>query len=406
MRGDALSTAKTCGPDRASRLDAIVLSPRIVRVAAGDAALGALIAQMVRISIDGLPLMFSLEGRAFAHSRRLSADGQTQRVGTSLRYGAIVLIGIHGLDEGAQRAALGGEDAREFCARLASEARESSNLGDVALVAWAAAELAHERLPDVLARLSDLAERDVRRFTVEWAWLVSALAASERIPAISGLAARGVDQLLAAFSHEAGVFPHRLRPDGRDWRDHVACFADQVYPIQALARHHAAFGSPAALAIANRCAEQICRVQGPAGQWWWHYDARTGAVTEGYPVYSVHQDAMGPMALLDLQEAGGDDHMDAVRLSLRWMALAPEVGRSLIDEERLLIWRKVGRSDPRKLVRGMRIAASRLHPRLRLGLLGGVFPARRIDFECRPYHLGWVLHTWLNPGPHTERRDE
>jgi hypothetical protein len=175
----------------------------------------------------------------------------------------------------------------------------------------------------------------------------------------------------------------------------VACFADQVYPIQALARYHSSFGHAPSLAAANRCAEQICELQGDAGQWWWHYDARNGRVIEGYPVYSVHQDAMGPMALLDIAEAGGANFGDEIRLGVSWMQRAPEVGHSLIDEDQRVIWRKVARREPRKLVRGIRAVASRVREDLRLDLLDPLFPPTVVDYESRPYHLGWVLHTWL-----------
>jgi len=371
-------------------------TPRVARIAAGDATLGTLLEHLIRVSLSGLPRMFRPDGRTFVHSRRLDADGGMRLAGTSIRYGAIVLLGVHGLPEAQQRLILGGEDAKAFCARLIHDSQGSTNLGDVALVTWAAAELAHDLLPRARDRLFQLSERDGELFTVEWAWLVSALSATKRDDTTSGLLARAVDRLLGSFSPEAGVFSHRLRGGKRGWRSHVACFADQVYPIQALARHHAASGHSEGLAAANRCAELICRVQGSAGQWWWHYDARNGRVIEGYPVYSVHQDAMGPMALLDLAEAGGNDHADAIRLGLRWMETAWEVGRSLIDDERAVIWRKVGRTDPAKLVRVARAAASRLHPNLTLDPLDAAFPARKIDFECRPYHLGWVLHSWLN----------
>ena len=86
-----------------------------------------------------------------------------------------------------------------------------------------------------------------------------------------------------------------------------------MYPIQALARLHRSADDPEALAVAGTVAGAICSAQGADGQWWWHYDSRTGAVVEGYPVYSVHQHAMGPMALLDLADAGGDGHLDAIR---------------------------------------------------------------------------------------------
>jgi hypothetical protein len=122
---------------------------------------------------------------------------------------------------------------------------------------------------------------------------------------------------------------------------------------------------------------------------------RTRTVVEGYPVYSVHQDAMAPMALFDLAEAGGDDHLEAIRRGLAWMIDAPEIGRSLIDENETLIWRKVGRSDPRKLVRKLRALARRLDRDSELAWLDRMFPAATVDWESRPYHLAWVLYAFL-----------
>ena len=37
---------------------------------------------------------------------------------------------------------------------------------------------------------------------------------------------------------------------------------------------------------------------------------------------------------------------------------------------------------------------SRVHSGARTPGLDLVFPPRAIDFEDRPYHLGWVLHAW------------
>jgi len=37
------------------------------------------------------------------------------------------------------------------------------------------------------------------------------------------------------------------------------------------------------LATAETVVGVICGAQGAAGQWWWHYDSRTGGVVEGYP---------------------------------------------------------------------------------------------------------------------------
>ena len=92
-------------------------------------------------------------------------------------------------------------------------------------------------------------------------------------------------------------------------------------------------------------------MQGDAGQWWWHYDVRTGGVVEDYPVYSVHQHAMAPMVLLDLREAGGVDHVPAIARGLAWLRTHPETRGELLDDRSGVIWRKVGRREPRKAVR-------------------------------------------------------
>jgi hypothetical protein len=104
---------------------------------------------------------------------------------------------------------------------------------------------------------------------------------------------------------------------------------------------------------------------------------------------------MAPMALHALQEASGQDFGEAVDRGVRWLESAPELhGASLIDEEAGLIWRKVARREPRKLARSLQAAASRLHSGLRFPALDRVLPPRSIDFEDRPYHLGWILHAF------------
>ena len=78
-----------------------------------------------------------------------------------------------------------------------------------------------------------------------------------------------------------------------------------------------------------------------------------------------------------------------------WLAASPELaGGSLIDEGRGVIWRKVARREPGKLSRYLNAGASRVYAPLRVPGLDGLFPARSIDFEDRPYHLGWMLYAW------------
>lgn len=371
-------------------------SPRIASIAALDPVAGRLVEDMLELSLRGLPAMWRPEPRVFGHSLRQRSHGALELVGTSPRYTAIVAIGAAVHSEADQRRALSGATAREIAGTLVPSA-EGAGLGDLALFTWACQATGDPSTAALARLLMDRLEHGVPPGpTVEIAWALSALSALTDSAAAMRTGARVRDALLAADARSVGVFPHQVGTSG-GWRGHVACFADQVYPIQALARWHRATGDRAALEAAARCAAQICALQGDSGQWWWHYDARTGAVIEGYPVYSIHQDAMAPMALLDLLEAGGPDHRAAVARGLRWLEPTPELGRSMLDRERNVIWRKVARREPNKLSRGMRGLVTRFAPRARLRGLDTLFPASVLDAECRPYHFGWLLYSWPRP---------
>lgn len=313
-------------------------------------------------------------------------------VGTSLRYGAIAALGLLRHSDAVQRSVLGGETAHDLITRLAKRLPEVSNIGDTALVCWAAAEAEHGAMDLALQRLAELQEHRASAFVVESAWVVSALVAARRNADVEKSLARARTRLLAARSGR--LYPHVFEGEVSWFRAHVGSFATQVYPIQALARLHRSADDQQALASANSVAESICALQGRAGQWWWHYDARTGGVVEGYPVYTVHQHAMGPMALLDLAEAGGDDHLDSICLGLRWLDSPPESTEALMLENPPITWRKVARNDRRKLVRGLRATSTRLIPGMRLALLDQMFQPGPVDHECRPYEFGWLLMTW------------
>jgi hypothetical protein len=230
---------------------------------------------------------------------------------------------------------------------------------------------------------------------VEVAWSLAALCYGSLGLSQPALAERIARRLLASQDVESDLFAHWPPEVPRSrLRGHVLCFADLVYPTQALSHYYIASGMEEALMAARRCARRMVQLRGPAGQWWWHYDVRTGNVVERYPVYSVHQDGMGPMALLALKQAGGEDYAQAVERSLSWMERAPEIGRSLMDEQAGLIWRKVCRREPGKLSRGLQAAISGAFPSLRMPGLNWLFPPKNVDWESRPYHMGWILHAF------------
>lgn len=345
------------------------------------------VTSMADLSIRGLPPGYVDGEFVFTRRGRQGADGAWTAVpeGRSIRYSAIVALGVATLEEDGQREALGGDSLHDLVGNLVKRLPEVKGLGDAALIAWAAAESGHADLDATLRRLAEL-DTGGQVFTVEASWALAALVAAgadverarERV--LGGLRD---DRLYRHTLGEGSLVPW--------YRAHVGCFADQVYPLQALARLHAATGDPEALRAAEQVARGICEAQGPQGEWWWHYDARSGAVVEGYPVYSVHQLAMAPMALLDLADAGGTAYVAEISKGLDWMVERP----SMVLDELALTWRKEARADPRKIVRGARAAASRVHMGGALGVLDRVYPPTAVDRECRPYELGWLLYAWL-----------
>ena len=365
-----------------------------------------MVGDLVARSCRALPQMYRPDRQEFVQTVRRDppAPGGLRQEGDNLRYGAIVSLGAAWLTVDRQREILAGGTASDLVGVLAQRAVAAVDLGGAALAGWAAAEVRREAPEALFDRLVKEVKRSGAQATVDYAWTLTALLAAQELSDFGTPAEQAAERLLGAQG-DNGIFPHALPAEtlGR-YRAHVGCYADQVYPIQALARYYVATGDPRARDAADRCAAQIVRQQGAAGQWWWHYDLRTGDVVEGYPVYSVHQHAMGPMALFDLYEAGGSEHGAAIARGLSWLRRHPETTDELLDDRSGAIWRKVGRREPRKAVRSIRSVATSLRPRMRVTPLDRIFPPGRVDHECRPYELGWLLYAWLAAGVATGAR--
>lgn len=367
---------------------------RIAQAAAFGAQDG--VRRLLRAAQSGLPLAYDVETGEFAQTVRGAAhlgDVTARREGTSLRYAAIAALGLGRLNLADQRGALVGRTAAELARSVSARAIEQSDPGAVALALWATAEVTGVGDAALLSRLGVVLSSGRPIPTVDLSWIVTAAVATGRRgePVAEAAAAR-----LLRLQGVKGIFPHMSPVDSQNhWRRHVGCFADQVYPIQALARMFQVTGAPALLEAAEATARQLCELQGPEGQWWWHYDARTGDIVERYPVYSVHQHSMAPMALFDLADAGGTDRSTQIVEGLRWLGTHPEVDEDLVVDRPGIIWRKVGRREPAKLVRKLSAVTTSIRPGLHLPGLDTLFPADRVDHECRPYELGWLLYAWL-----------
>jgi hypothetical protein len=383
------------GPAFRDGATAALSSSRLSLMAAHDPDSAALVHRLLHLA--ACVLSQAHVNGTFAHTlaaaRMPDGSWQVRPSGMSPRYGIIAVLGLIRLPEPSQRRILGGAGCHDLVGSLARRLDDCISRADTALLCWAAAETGHGDLPRALERLRALDVTGDPIDVVSASWVVTALVAARPHADVERHLAVARARLLSACD---AVYPHVIGGSGPWFRSHVGSFADQVYPVQALARLHRSADDPQALAVADAVAAAICRTQGGDGQWWWHYDSRTGNVVEGYPVYSVHQHAMAPMALLDLADAGGQRYLEAVCRGLRWLARPPETIEDLVLDEPPLTWRKVSRNDRGKVVRGLRAASTRVRPGLQLRALDRVFRAGSVDHECRPYELGWLLLAWLS----------
>lgn len=331
-------------------------------------------------------------GAALPHTRRF--DGHRGVVsGRNARYGLISLVGLARAKE-----IVGSQDdlVEALWSRIE---RESQTLdvspGDLGLGLWAGAlhgDL-HGFTPE--RAVASLQAHGCVCDSVHLAWLLlgadHVLLECGPSSAAERLAEEAKAALLDLYNSETAVFyRHAPRGPHRTVSRRVACFANQIYPVMALAIHARRTDCPKAADACRSVTARLCELQGKLGQWWWLYDAGTGLVVDGYPVYAVHQDGMAPMALLEARQAGLGDFDSSIQRGLDWLFGANEVHENMILADHAIIRRDVHRRGVGRLARiwrGVSWCAGAHRPR----------PAPtaencEINPECRPYHLGWVLY--------------
>ena len=234
------------------------------------------------------------------------------------------------------------------------------------------------------------------RLGMELGWIVTGLAhhvaaggsASRR----SGCSRAALDQLLVPNrAPSRPVPPLRRAPDG--------AAASRTSPRRSTrcsrSPSSARYGlDDRALAAARATADRLLELQLPDGGWPWLFDAERGTVVERYEVYSVHQDAMAPMALLELSEVTRRRALPRRRGPRA--ALDPRrttsSGADMVDRENGLVLRSIRRRrgpDRLWLAAKTGAVASPACPRR-----GSTARLTELNPTDRPYHFGWVLEAW------------
>lgn len=349
------------------------------------------------IAMVGLSRMFDPAKGLFCYREILTPQG-LMRIGHSVRYTAIALIGL-------RKAAQYNIDSPLNLDLIEKSliANLPAGLGDLGLCLWATSIARSASASDVLDAITfvaDHAEYGALEALdpMELSWLLVGLC--HYIGSVTvhnqrwiDLRDRTVRALMDCFSPATALFsvlaPRATGKMSRRIRRRFSSFATNIYPIYALTVHAEKTGNTENLAEALRAAERLCALQEKDGGWPWMYDISIGQVVDCYPVYSVHQDAMAPMALKKLADCMGSDFSASIGLGLQWLFDRNVKRFMMVDADQGTIWRSLC------YTRLLRMNCHLLIQVMQSFVLGRPVlpvPGRiRVWFECRPYHLGWLL---------------
>jgi len=340
--------------------------------------------------------------------------------GTSVRYTAMTALGL----ERAEAHGLGSPvDLDRLYEALNATLPGVDNLGDVGLVIWAAARRNRPLAERALRLVDEFPDhvhhrRSTSVHTTELALLTNGLieALAAGVGSERDVRAR-LDRAFRSLSNQrgpSGLLPFARPAPGREStpgpRERIQAelgfFDGQIYALLAALRRYEVLDDVEARAMARTIAEHLLASQRPLGQWAWHYNTRSGAVVDLYPVYSVHQDGMAPMALLSAERLLGISTVPAVARGVKWLFGRNELNESLVNVEEARIWRSIRRRAPlRNIVYPLKLASlAEVGGDLDLGSRFAAPHQLEIDREMRPYHLGFCLYAFaaIAGAPHVE----
>ena len=370
------------------------------RIVSESVAFSQMIDSVCKTAKAGLCRFYEQSSTELPYSTTLSSHNEWKTHGISIRYAAISQIGIaEGLKTHPEDKAY----LPNLWPKIANNHHKITDIGDIALALWAGVVGEKDRCELFAKELSTSWQSQANLCNaVELAWIVQSCTAalSERkalelyIEPILNEARR---RLLSLFRPQHNLFQRHNRSGFKEVISRrIACFADQVYPILALSNYGLLFNDKQSIEIAAKTTEQICRLQGPLGQWWWHYDTANGKVCEEYPVFSVHQDSMVPMAIMASDRVTSRNHTKEIKAGLQWILGNNELNQNLLLAEQGIIWRDIEKREPAKVSRSLRALLCVSGLRFLHSLADKCFIGFCINRECRPYELGWVLYAWAD----------
>lgn len=362
-------------------------------------SLHQMVESLTEIAKAGLGQYYTNANNGLPYSTTIDPDGEWKISGVSLRYAAISQIGLGRWIEYHPEDRV---HLPDLWLRIVDNHHRITHIGDLALALWAGIESKASNSRLFADAVSDAWQNQGYTCNaVELAWILQACTLAMRQddlqPYVQTLMEEVKNRLLTLFQSQQSLFRRHNRGGFKEAVSRrIACFADQVYPILALCTYGQFFEDNQCIEVAQKTVERICRLQGPLGQWWWHYDTEEGKICEEYPVFSVHQDAMAPMAIMASDRLTGQNHSREIERGLRWLWGQNELNECLVLYDAGIIWRDIEKRELAKISRSVRALLCVANLKLLHTLAGRSFLGFCINHECRPYHLGWILYAWAD----------
>ena len=362
----------------------------------GDSICGRLsrveVSALCGIAVRALVSLFDRTELLF--SRRITLrEGGFRREAASQRRTVIALLGLECLSYSGQRQTF---DLASIENSIFRDESWIEGIGDLGILIRFAAEYNPDRLAlladrfDLTSALNSFPDGREARTAALSCFLAgishAKLSSPDSLPDLTD-AAVDTYRLLQENQGPSGIFAHAGLPGllQQPFSNRFGTIADQMHAIYALTTFARAFGIEEPLADALNCANTIRALQGDKGQWWFLYDKRSSQIVNHYPVRSICQNGMAPMALLALAKATGQDFDEAICSGLSWVAGANELAIDLRDWQRGIIWDSI---EPRSRVTNFCDSALNLLHCSRKPSDENL----RVRFEARPDHSGWLLY--------------
>ncbi|MCB0748945.1 MAG: hypothetical protein KDC90_15910, partial [Ignavibacteriae bacterium] len=350
-----------------------------------------LLAEIVNISIESLGEMYLPVQKEFAMMKKKM--GKTISIeGRNTRYTLINLLGLHKANSHGIKSYI---DLKKIVKEQIEKVNTYEGIGELGLLIWAISLISPEDSLKLLTKIdfnNALNQfNDAKAgYTMELSWFLTGLLfASTFNEKFKGSVETLPPKIYAKIRKNYGghgIFQHEdtNNLEGKI-RANIGSFADQVYSIYALSLYSQQYHNEEALLITTECANKICELQSENGEWQWQYDSQTGKVVSYFPIHTVHQVALAPMALFAAQMASGNNYNKFILKGINWLTENKFLQNQLIDKSNNAILNKITPVLNSKLYSFINLLGIELKPNIN---------KLKINYESSSYDFGWILYTF------------